>query len=154
CFAKGQVPRERIVREFGEDALVFFNDMTTDPKLNPRPKLEEIVLGFKPEFEELFNQNPGILPGKRDQLLALHQKVQRSKGNTPQARGQKTAFQKLSFIVDLLHYYENQSTEAVDVIFAQRLPALIEQLALTGPQDPLDEKLLAQAEVLLGYLIS
>src|SRR6516225_2184316 len=38
CFVKGQVPRERIVREFGEAALVCFNDLTTDPKLNPRPK--------------------------------------------------------------------------------------------------------------------
>ena len=35
CFIKGQVPRERILREFGEPALIFFKDMTTDPKLNP-----------------------------------------------------------------------------------------------------------------------
>ncbi|MCX6915552.1 MAG: hypothetical protein NT167_21320, partial [Verrucomicrobia bacterium] len=33
CFAKGQVLRERVVREFGEEALIFFKDLTTDPKL-------------------------------------------------------------------------------------------------------------------------
>ena len=37
CFIKGLVPRERILREFGETALGFFQDVTTDPKLNPRP---------------------------------------------------------------------------------------------------------------------
>jgi hypothetical protein len=58
CFVKGQVPRERIVSEFGPEALVFFNDMTTDPKLNPSPKPEEIVLGFKSDFLALFQQNP------------------------------------------------------------------------------------------------
>src|SRR6516225_8431366 len=41
-FVKGQVPRERMVREFGEDALLFFKDVTTDVKFNPRPKPEEI----------------------------------------------------------------------------------------------------------------
>ena len=38
AFVKGQVPRERIVKEFGEEALVFFKDVTTDPKLNPHPE--------------------------------------------------------------------------------------------------------------------
>ncbi len=52
CYVKGQVPRERIVREFGAEAQVFFNDLTTDPKLNPRPKTEEIVLAFKNDFRE------------------------------------------------------------------------------------------------------
>src|SRR5205814_1441760 len=51
CFIKGLVPRERVVREFGEEALVFFNDLTTDPKLNPHPKPEEIVLCFRNDFE-------------------------------------------------------------------------------------------------------
>lgn len=52
CFVKGQVPRERILREFGAAALPFFTDLTTDPKLNPKPKQEEIVLAFKPDFED------------------------------------------------------------------------------------------------------
>src|SRR6266850_3088336 len=47
CYVKGQLPRERIIKEFGEPALVFFNDVTTDPKLNPKPKPEEIVVVFK-----------------------------------------------------------------------------------------------------------
>ncbi|MDB6015774.1 MAG: hypothetical protein JWR19_263 [Pedosphaera sp.] len=154
CFAKGQVPRERVIREFGEEAMLFFNDLTTDPKLNPRPKPEEIVLGFKPEFEALFQEHAALLPDKRQELLALHQKVQRSKAHTEQARAQKIAFQKLSFVVELIHYYENQSTEAPDVIFAQRLPALVEQLVLTASGDNLDEKALAQAESLLAFIIN
>jgi hypothetical protein len=68
CFLKGQVPKERIAREFGESALVFFNDLTTDPKLNPRPKQDEIVLAFKNDFEALFQQNPTLLPDKRKEL--------------------------------------------------------------------------------------
>ncbi|MDB6111107.1 MAG: hypothetical protein JWR69_2857 [Pedosphaera sp.] len=154
CFAKGQVPRERIAREFGTEALIFFNDLTTDPKLNPRPKPEEIVLGFKSDFEALFQQNPALIPDQRQELLALHQKVQRSKAATEQARLQKNAFQKISFILELLHYYENQSTEAPDVVFAQRLPGLVEQLVVTGPQDNLDEKALVQAESLLAFVIN
>lgn len=152
CFVKGQLPKERILREFGEEALVFFNDLTTDPKLNPRPKLEEIALGFKSEFEALFQANPQLLAGKRDALLALYQKVQRSKPPGDASRAQRHAFSKLSFLLELLHYYENQNTEAPDVVFAQRLPALIEQLVVTG--EMLDEKLIVQAENLLAFVIS
>jgi hypothetical protein len=153
CFLKGQVPRERIVREFGEAALGFFNDMTTDPKLNPRPKREEILLAFKSDFEALLQQNPTALPDQRQDLLALFQKVQRSKAANEPARAQRNAFHRLSFLIDLLHYYENQSTEPADAVFAQRLPSLVEQLALAGPQDKLDEKLIAQAEELLAHVI-
>jgi hypothetical protein len=154
CFIKGQLPKERIVREFGEDALFFFNDMTTDPKLNPRPKQDEIVLAFKPDFEILFQQNPTLVASKRDQLKSLFDKVQRSKASTPESRAQKIAFAKLSFILDLLHYYENQSTEAPDVVFAQRMPAIVEQLVITGPEDDLDEKLVREAETLLNFVIN
>ena len=148
CFIKGQVPRERVIRELGEEALIFFKDMTTDPKLNPRPKAEEIVLAFRNDFEALFQQNPAVIPQKRERLQALHQQVQRSKSAKEPGRSQRSAFQRLSFVIELLHYYENQNTEAPDVIFAQRLPALVEQLGVTGPQEPLDEKLVVQLEAL------
>jgi hypothetical protein len=154
CFVKGQVPRERIVREFGEDALPFFDDMTTDAKLNPHPKSEEIVLAFKNDFEAMLQQSPALAPDKRQRLLALHQKVQRSKATTEQARSQRNAFQKLSFLVELLHYYENQNTEAPEVAFAQRLPVLIEHLVVTGAEAGLDEKLIVQAEGLLALVIN
>jgi hypothetical protein len=155
CFLKGQVPRERIVREFGQEALMFFTDLTTDPKLNPRPKPEEIVLAFKSDFDTLLQQNPSALPpDKRQELLALHEKIQRSKSPTGQARAQKAAFIKASFILELLHFYEHQSTEAPDVLFAQRLPVLIEQLVVTGPESPLEEKHIAQAEALLGLVVN
>jgi hypothetical protein len=154
CFVKGQVPRERIVREFGEPALLYFNDLTTDPKLNPRPKPEAIVLAFKNDFETLFEQQPVVTRDKRPDLVALYQKVHRSKAATEQARAQKEAFYRLSFILELLHYYENQSTEAPDVIFAQRLPVLVEQLVVTGPEENLEERLIAQAESLMAFVIS
>jgi hypothetical protein len=154
CFLKGQVPRERIVREFGEEALVFFNDLTTDPKLNPRPKPEEIALGFKPDFEDLLQRQAALPARKKQGLLALHQQVQRSKAPTEQARAQKIAFHKLSFLLELLHYYEHQNTEAPDVVFAQRLPAVVEQLVLAGSPDTLDENLLRLAEELLAFVIS
>lgn len=152
CFIKGQVPRERVVREFGEAAFLFFNDMTTDPKLNPRPKPDEISLAFKSDFEALFQQNANVVPDKREALQSLYQKIQRSKGSA--GRAQRQAFLKLSFLLELLHYYENQSTEAPDVLFAQRLPALVEQLVLPHPQDPLDEKLISQAESLMAFVAS
>jgi len=117
CFIKGQVPRERILREFGTDALTFFNDLTTDPKLNPRPKPEEIVLGFKSDFAVLFEQQPAVLPQKRQDLLALHQRIQQSKAATEQARAQKIAFQTLSFVVELAHFYEHPTIESPDVLF-------------------------------------
>jgi hypothetical protein len=153
-FIKGQIPRERIVREFGEEALVFFKDMTTDPKVNPNPKRDEIALAFRSDFEGFLGQQPAFPPEKRAGLQALHQRVQRSKAATDQARNQRAAFQKLSFIIELLHYYENQNTEAPDLIFAQRLPALVEQLVVTGPEEPLDEKLILQAEDLLTFIIN
>ena len=154
CFAKGQVPRERVIREFGQEALIFFKDMTTDPKLNPRPKPEEIVLAFRNDFDALFQQQAALLPNQRQHLEALHQQIQRSKAPTDQARGQKSAFQRLSFLIELLHYYEHQNTEAPDVIFAQRLPALVEQLGVAGPQAPLEEKLILQVEALLAFVIN
>lgn len=153
CFLKGHVPKERIVREFGETALVFFNDLTTDAKLNPRPKPDEIALGFKNDFEALFQANPNLIPEKRNDLLALYQKVQRSKSSGEPTRAQRHAFTQLSFLIELLHYYENQNTEAPDVIFAQRLPALVEQLVISGPQDELNDQLIQQAEHLLAFVI-
>jgi len=154
CFVKGYVPRERIVREFGEPALVYFNDLTTDPKLNPHPKADEIVLGFKDEFEALLEQDPALVPHQRQALLALYQRVQRSKAPTDQARAQRNAFQRMTFLTELLHFYEHPDTEAPDILFAQRLPSLIEQLALPGPPDNLDEKLIAAAEALLAFVVS
>ena len=154
CFIKGQVPKERVIREFGEAALVFFNDLTTDPKLNPRPKPEEIVLGFKNDVEALFQQNPTLIPETREALLALYQRIQRTKSPTEQGRAQKHAFLRLSFILELLHYYENQSTESPEAVFAQRLPVLIEQLVVTSDSDTLDEKLILQAETLLAFIVA
>ena len=149
-FVKGQVAREQILKDFGDEALIFFKDVTTDPKHNPRPKAEEIMLGFKNEFEELLQQNPNVLSAKRADLIALHKKIRQSR----ESRAQKMAFLKLSFVLELLHYYENQSTESPDVIFAQRLPPLVEQLVVTGENDALDENLIKQAEQLLAFIIN
>jgi hypothetical protein len=80
--------------------------------------------------------------------------VQKNKGATEESRNQKLAFLKMSFFLDLLHFYNNQNTEAPDAIFAQRLPSLVEQFVLSGPRDTLDEKLIVQAEELLGFVIS
>jgi hypothetical protein len=154
CFAKGQVPRERVIREFGEEALLFFKDMTTDAKLNPRPKPQEVVLAFRNDFETLIQQEAAWLPSKRPHLEALYQQIQRSKAPTDQARAQKNAFQRLSFVIELLHYYEHQNTEAPDVIFAQRLPTLVEQLGVAGAQAPPDEKLIQQVEALSAFVIN
>ena len=153
-YVKGQVTRERIIREFGEAALIFFTDVTTDPKLNPRPKPDDIMLAFSSSFDAVFQQNPGVIPDKRAELQALHQRVQRSKAATDEARAQKHAFLRLSFILEVLHYYDNQSTEAPDVVFAQRIPPIVEQLVVTNPQENLNEKLVVQAEGLLAHIIN
>jgi len=154
CFIKGYLPKDRIVKQFGNEALAFFNDMTTDPKLNPNPKAEEIALAFKSDFDSLIQQNGSLAQDKRAELKDLYQKVQRSKTATEESRSQKNAFFRMSFILDLLHFYDNQNTEAPDAIFAQRLPSLVEQIVLSGAQDTLDEKLIVQAEKMLGYVIS
>ena len=154
AFVKGQLPRERIVKEFGADALVFFKDVTTDVKFNPRPKPEEIMLTFKPDFAELLQQNPNATGGKKTELETLHQKIRQSREHSEHSRAQKSAFLRLSFFLELLHYYENQSTESPDVVFAQRLPPLIEQLVITGERDTLDEKLISAAESLLALIIN
>jgi hypothetical protein len=154
CYVKGLVPRERIVRTFGEAALPLFNDTTTDPKLNPRPKPEEIALAFKPDFETLLPQQTALAPEKQQALRTLYAQVQRSKAATDEARAQRDAYARLSFVLDLLHYYENQNTEAVDVVFAQRLPALIEQLALPGQRKKLEEPALVAAEGLLAVVLN
>ena len=154
CFVKGQVTKERILREFGEESLAFFNDLTTDAKLNPRPKQDEIVLAFKPDFEALLQQNATLANDKRQGLSALSQRIQKSRSNTESARVQKNAFQRVSFMLELLNYYENQATEAPDVVFASRLPVLIEQLAIAPGQEALDLKWITQAEGLLAFIIS
>ena len=154
CYVKGFVPKERILKEFGEEALVFFIDRTTDAKLNPRPKLEEIALEFRGDFEAVFQQHPAYLASKRQELLQLFQRVQKSRANTEAARAQKNAFFRLSFLLELLHFYEHQSTEPHDVVFAHRLPGLVEQLVVTGPQEPLDEKMIQAGEELLHHIIN
>jgi len=151
CFVKNQIPRERILKEFGEPALIFFNDVTTDPKLNPRPKPEEIAMAFKPDFEAWFQQNPNIVPEKRDELMALYQRTQRCK-SVEQSHALRRVFARMAFILELIHYYDNMSTEAPDVVFAQRMPGLIEQIALPSNGDHLDEKLLKEAEGLLSFI--
>ena len=153
AFVKGQVPRERIIKEFGEEALVFFKDVTTDPKLNPRPKPEEIMLAFQNDFEKLLEQNPNALAAKRNDLVALHQKVQASRAATEPARAQKNAFLRLCFAGELLFYYQNQTTESPDVVFAQRMPPLVEQLVITTERDTLDEMHVKQAEDLLAFIV-
>ncbi len=149
-FVKGQLPRERILKEFGDEALVFFKDLTTDAKFNPRPKADEIMLGFPPDFDALLQQNPNAVAAKQNELIALHQKVRDSRAS----RAQKAAFLKLSFVIELLHYYENQNTESPDVIFAQRLPPLIEQMVTNSDSDAPDENLIKQAEALLLLVVS
>ncbi len=152
-FVKGQLPRERVVREFGEESLTFFKDVTTDPKFNPHPKPEEIMLAFQNDFETLFQQNPNAVSAKRNELAALHKKIQQCKTAAESARAQKNVFLRLSFAAEVLHYYQNQTTESPDVVFAQRLPPLVEQLVITGEQAALDEKLVKQAEELLAFIV-
>ncbi len=154
CFVKGQVPRERILREFGEAALPFFNDLTTDPKLNPKPKQDEIVLAFKPDFEALVQADSTLAAEKRQGLIALHQRIVKGRANTDVARAQKNAFQRMAFLLELLHYYENQATEAPDLTFAMRLPVLLEQLVIGPGQEQLDEKWILQAESLLAFIMN
>jgi hypothetical protein len=154
CFVKGYLPKDRIVKQFGKDALVFFNDMTTDPKLNPNPKLEEIALSFKPDFEKLLQQTPNYNPEQQAALKELYKKVHRCKCSTEDVRLAKNAFLRMSFLLELIHFYDNQNTEAPDAIFAQRLPNVLEQIVLPTAQDDLDEKMIVQAENLLGFVIS
>jgi hypothetical protein len=154
CFLKGQVPQERIVKEFGPEALAFFYDMTTDPKLNPRPKPEEIVLSFKPEFEALLQQDTKLAAEKKQELAALYKRVQRSKAQTEEAQAQRRSFTRLSFITELMHFYAAPDSEPLDVIFAQRLPALVEQLALSGPGEKLDENAVGAAESILAFVVN
>src|SRR5262249_6796936 len=99
-FIKGQVPRERIVKEFGDAALPLFNDMTTG-KLNPNPKPDEIALAFKNEFESLLPQS-SLPADKQEKLRSLYQQVQKSKAQTPEARAQRILFLKLSFLLELI----------------------------------------------------
>lgn len=153
CFIKGHLPRDRVIREFGEEALVFFKDLTTDVKYNPRPKPDEIVLAFKGDFEELLKSNSSISADKREALAGLHRKIQKGRADTAEARAQRNLFLRLSFILELLHYYENQSTESPDVIFAQRLPPLVEQVVIANENEPLDERFIKEAESLLAFIV-
>jgi hypothetical protein len=152
CYIKGQLLRERVVREFGEAALVCFTDLTTDPKLNPRPKPGEIILAFKPDFDALLGQLTAMDEKKRQQLKELHERVQASRAQTEVARAQRNACQRMTFLLELLHYYENQATEAPDVIFALRLPGLLEQLVVAPGQEKLENEWITMAESLLAFI--
>ncbi len=153
CFVKGQMPRERIVREFGEPALALFNDLTTDKRFNPRPKPDEIVLGFKEDFEAQLQEATSLKAEDTERLRALFREVQRSRAATAEAREQRQAFARLSFILELLRYYENQDVEAPGAVFAQRLPAAVEQLAVADTSGDLDEPTLKRVEELLAFIL-
>jgi hypothetical protein len=153
CYVKGYIPRERVLKEFGQDALVLFVDRTTDPKLNPHPKAEEIALEFRPDFEEVMRKHPDFLPDKREDITALFMRVQGSK-QPELARQQKHVFARLTFLEELLHYYVNAATESSEVLCASRLPVLVEQFVLVSGPEVLEEKLVVLAEGLLGHIIS
>ena len=124
--------RERIVRDFGA-GVVFFNDLTTDPKLNPNPKPQEIVLAFKSDFESLLQQNPAVVPDKRNDLMALYRKDARCKETTAEARLEDRFRQAL--VRDRVAAFLRASKHrSAGYHFAQRLPALIEQLVIVAPQ--------------------
>src|SRR6185295_15703626 len=106
------------------------------------------------DFETVVQQSNAMTPKRRKQLSDLYGRVLRSKAPTPEAHYQRNVLQKLSFILELLHFYENQGTEAPDVIFAQRLPTLVEQFVISGPRENLDEKLIIEVEQLLGFVVS
>lgn len=152
-FVKGQLPRERVLKDYGPEALPLFRDVTTDLKFNPRPKPEEIMFVFVDDFEAQLAQNPA-LAAQRGELLALFHKVRATRENTEKSRAMKNAFLRLSFVLELIHYYDHTDTESPDVVFAQRMPPLIEQLVITGERDSLDEKLIVQAETLLAFILS
>ncbi len=111
------------------------------------------MLAFPNDFEKLLAQNPNVAPTRQSELAALHMKVQASRASTEAARAQKSAFLRLCFAGELLFYYQNQTTESPDVVFAQRMPPLVEQLVITGEQDTLDEKHVKQAEDLLAFIV-
>ena len=111
------------------------------------------MLGFAGDFDALLPQNPNAAAARRNELLALRQKIHQSRSAGEPGRAQKIAFLKISFILELLHYYNNQNTESPDVVFAQRLPPLIEQLVISNELDPLDEKMILQAEALLAFVV-
>ncbi len=57
CYVKGQLPRERVIREFGEPALIFFKDLTTDVKYNPRPRSRTKSSLVLPLISTLYSRN-------------------------------------------------------------------------------------------------
>ena len=153
CFVKGQLPRERVVREYGEEAVAFFTDLTTDKRFNPRPKPAEIVLGFKDDFEALLQRDTLLAADKKEGLIALFHKVQCGRAASAEGREQKQAFARLSFLLELLRYYQNPGVEAPDAVFAQRLPAVVEQLAGADGSEGIDETTLTRIEELLAFII-
>jgi hypothetical protein len=153
CFVKGQVLRERVVRDFGEAALTLFQDLTTDKRFNPRPKPDEIVLGFRDDFEPSLESDTGLKPEVKAALRSLYHKVQRTKGASAEALAQRQTFARLSFLMELLRFYDEQNTEPPDAVFAQRLPAAVEQLAVPDSQAPLDEEVVKRVEDLLFFIL-
>ena len=108
------------------------------------------MLVFKNDFEALFQQNPSVIPEKRQELRRRSTSACNGARRPPRRPRPGNAFQELSFILELLHYYENQNTEAPEVPFAQRLPVLIEQLVVASGREKLEEKLIVHAEELLA----
>ena len=96
---------------------------------------------------------PTPFPPNETNSRRCTRKSRQSRAATEPARAQRNAFLRLCFAGELLHYYQNQTTESPDVVFAQRLPPLVEQLVITGEHDTLDEKLVKQAEDLLAFII-
>ncbi len=60
-------PRERVVKEFGEEALVFFKDLTTDVEIQSAPQAGRNRAGLQKRFrgaaEKQFRHQPRQTPG-------------------------------------------------------------------------------------------
>ena len=140
-FVKGQLPRERVVKEFGAEALPLFRDVTTDLKFNPRPKPEEIMLAFVDDFEAQLAQNPA-LAARRGELLALFQKVRATREHTERSRAMKNVFLRLSFVLELSAGRGRTPSSVLDKSFTPAKSAPAQQAPPAGSASPIPLKAL------------
>ena len=122
-FCQGHVTRNGCCAEFGEAALGFQRP-DHRCRLNPRPKADEIVLGFKPDFlKRCCNRIPTWAGQTAGVERAVPADSKEPHGHRRRARAQRNAFQRMSFLSSLL-LLRTSGHGGADVIFAMRLPAL------------------------------
>jgi len=142
-------PPRRVGAGIWRQALVFFNDMSTDAKAEPNPSRGDRLI-FKMISRRCSNKIPRSCPITRatDGVVSACQQS-KAQPSMPARKSSRSPDSPSSSNCSIS--YQNQSTEAPTCCLRNGCPRWSSNWFLGSGQDTLDEKLIGEAERAAGF---